>query len=121
MHWSRWLVLLLTFARSAWMTFDGLRALVAGDYVTPKEGPYAGRLGPWASLVQAIGIPPRATGMKLAFVLFGALGLAAVAGALLRSPTANTLLVAAALATLWYLPIGTATSLTVIALLLVFR
>ena len=34
-------------------------ALIAGDYVTPSKGQYAGQLGPWARLVSAVGLEPR--------------------------------------------------------------
>lgn len=41
---------------ACWMVFDGSRALLLGDYVTPAAGPYAGELGPWADVMRAIGI-----------------------------------------------------------------
>ena len=46
MHWAGGIVVLF--------------ALVKGDYVTPKSGPYAGQLGPWSNVVSASN--PRATG-----------------------------------------------------------
>ncbi len=33
------------------MVVDGSRALVKGEYITPKSGSFAGNLGPWAKLV----------------------------------------------------------------------
>jgi len=37
----------LAAVEAGWMLFDGSRALIVGDYVTAKSGPYAGQLGPW--------------------------------------------------------------------------
>ncbi|MBI5840539.1 MAG: hypothetical protein HZB19_10590 [Chloroflexi bacterium] len=65
MNWKNWIVVLLIIFNSGWMLFDGTRALVVGDYITPVAGEYAGRLGPWSNLVKAAGIEPRSTLMKL--------------------------------------------------------
>lgn len=101
----------------AWLSFDGTRALTIGDYVTPSSGDYAGRLGPWASLLGAIGIDPRSTPIKLLHV---ALGLALLTSAiLLRTHPALgwRCLLVSAIAGLWYLPFGTITLTAVIVLL----
>ena len=71
MGWLRWLVIALALAEAGWMAFDGIRALVVGDYVTPRSGSYAGQLGPWARLVSAVGIGPRSTLMKAVFAVYG--------------------------------------------------
>ena len=71
-----WCLLLVSILSACWMIFDGLHALILGDYVTPRSGPDAGRLGPWSRIVSAIGIEPRCTAMKLAFVLEGTITLA---------------------------------------------
>src|SRR5437016_6098140 len=78
---SRWLVIVLGVVRGGWMSFDGIRALVAGDYLTPSAGPYAGQLGPWSKLVSYAGLDPRSTLMKAIFVVVG-LATLLVAGAL---------------------------------------
>jgi len=109
--------LLIAFT-AGWMLFDGTRALVVGDYVTPKSGEYAGLLGPWAGLVGAMGIEPRSTLMKIIFVAYGLAGLAAAICFTLGLPWARTALTAIAILGLWYLPIGTAVNL--IALILLF-
>lgn len=111
----RIILTILAILPGAWMTFDGTRALTKGDYVTPSEGPYAGKLGPWSRLVAAVGIPPRSTFMKSAFVLFG---LAWFASAFLfgtRRPNGERSLAVVAAATLWYLPVGTAVSVVELA------
>jgi hypothetical protein len=58
----RWAVVVLAVLEAGWMVFDGARALVVGDYVTPSSGEYAGKLGPWAGLASALGVEPRSTG-----------------------------------------------------------
>ena len=115
----RWLVVALAAAEAGWMVFDGTRALVVGDYVTPSSGPYAGRLGPWADLVAAIGIDPRGTLMKILFVGYGAVWLAVVALFAQRRRLAWIAMMIAAAGSLWYLVVGSVASAVVIALLLV--
>jgi hypothetical protein len=68
-----------------WMTFDGGRALVTGDYITPRTGSHAGQLGPWARLVRIVRIEPRSTLMKTIFVVLGAAWLALAVLALSQS------------------------------------
>lgn len=104
----------LALAPGLFMTFDGVRALVAGDYLTPTTGDHAGQLGPWSSVVSAIGIAPRSTGMKMAFVLFGLAWLTAAVAFLRREPWSRGALAAVAVATLWYLPVGTFVSVLVL-------
>jgi hypothetical protein len=118
MQTTVWIAVALTVLRSGWMTFDGTRALVVGDYVTPRSGPRAGQLGPWAALVEAIGLDPRGAPMKLVFVVIGAAGL--VAAGLLATGHAwgRRAVVTAAVASLWYLPVGTAMSVIVIVMVL---
>ncbi len=89
------------------MTFDGMRALTVGDYVTPSSGAYAGQLGPWNYVVRAVGIPPRSTAMKLIFVVYGLSWLILSLGLAYHSAWAWPAMLIAAIATLWYLPVGT--------------
>jgi hypothetical protein len=67
----RWCVIVLAIALAGWMAFDGTRALLLGDYLTPKTGSHAGQLGPWSNIVQAVGIEPRSTFMKIFLALYG--------------------------------------------------
>lgn len=101
---------------AAWMLFDGTRALLLGDYVTPATGPYAGRLGPWADLLASLGLNPRATAVKAVHVLYGALTLA-VAARFVAGRRALRPLVAAGVAGLWYLPAGTLLNAITLSLL----
>ena len=114
----RWVIIILITLTAGWMLADGLRALTIGDYFTPASGEYAGQLGPWTLLVQALGIEPRSTFMKFVFVIYGVAALIAVTGFALNQPWGRNALIAIALLGLWYLPIGTAAN--VVALILLF-
>jgi hypothetical protein len=105
--WVRLALVALGFVEGAWMTFDGTRALILGDYVTPSSGTHAGRLGPWNYVVNAVGIPPRSTAMKVVFVVYGLSWLIIALGLALRTGWASPAMLIAAIATLWYLPVGT--------------
>ena len=103
------------------MAFDGLRALILGDYLTPTTGPYAGQLGPWSGVVSAVGIAPQSSTMKVLFVLFGVAWLWAIAEFLRRTPRSTRALGVLAVATLWYLPVGTLMSTLVLIGLALLR
>jgi hypothetical protein len=118
MAWLRWAAAVLALVQGGYMLFDGVRALLVGDYLTPRGGEYAGRLGPWANLVSAVGLEPRSTGMKLAFVVYGIAWIAVVAAFVAGRPWAWTAMLVLAAASLWYVPAGTAIGLAVIVILL---
>ncbi len=118
MHWTGWIVIVLTMLTGGWMAFDGTRALALGDYVTASSGAYARQLGPWSKLVEAVGIEPRSTLMKSIFVVYGLATLVIALCFALGQPWAWWGLLAAAVLGLWYLPIGTATNLVTLILLL---
>ena len=112
-----WVVVAVLAIVGGFMTFDGIRALTLGDYLTPSKGEYAGQLGPWSRLVEAVGVDPRSTGMKVAFVVIGNIHLlAAVMVVTGVSPAAGWLALLAAVLGLWYLPFGTVGSVIVLIL-----
>ncbi len=117
-HRVRWLIVMLACVESGWLLFDGLRALITGDYVTPTSGPHAGQLGPWATVVSGVGLDPRATLVKLVHVGLGASGLVAAVGFALRISWGWTGVLGCAVLGLWYLPIGTTLGVVQIGLLL---
>jgi hypothetical protein len=119
--WQRWLVVVLAAAEAGWMLFDGTRALVVGDYVTPSTGEYAGQLGPWHAVVEALGIPARSTAMKAFFASYGAAWLVVVVAFARRRPWARTAMLGAAIGSLWYLVVGTLASALVLVLLALGR
>ena len=118
MSWLAWVVLVLAFIEGGWLAFDGSRALMVGDYVTPRSGQYAGQLGPWAKLVSAVGIEPRSTLMKSIHVVLGIAWLAVMVCFAMRLPWAWSGMIACAVLGLWYLPFGTLLSVVQIILLL---
>ena len=113
---ERW-IFFLVFIIASYMLFDGLRALVYGDYLTPSAGSYAGQLGPWASVISMVGIEPRSMFMKLAFVVYGISTIAMGILFVMKIRWARTGLLTMALLGLWYLPFGTIINLMVIFLL----
>ncbi|HEX9749719.1 MAG TPA: hypothetical protein VGB22_00305 [candidate division Zixibacteria bacterium] len=119
--WIRWIIIVAAATVAGWMAFDGTRALIVGDYVTPKSGRYAGQLGPWSKLVSAVGIEPRSTTMKSLFAVLGFAWLAAIVCFALKLPWAQTAMLVFAVGSLWYLPFGTLLGIVQIVLLLVSR
>jgi hypothetical protein len=115
---AHWIVAALALVEAAWMTFDGARALIVGDYVTPKSGADAGQLGPWTKIVKAVGIEPRSTLMKSVFLIYGLAWLIIVTCFVLGWPWTKPAMIAAAVGTLWFIPIGTTFSVIQLALLL---
>jgi len=107
-------VVALALIQGGWMAFDGTRALTIGDYVTPSTGPYAGQLGPWHYAVEAVGIPGRSTAMKLIFVLFGVAWIVVALAFARHAPWARSAILAMAVASLWYLPLGTLVGMLVL-------
>ena len=120
-HWLSRILLLLAVFEAGWLVFDGSRALIVGDYVTPKSGPQTGQLGPWSKLVAAVGIEPRSTLMKVIHVVLGLAWLFVACGFAVGQPWGGRAMMACAVLGLWYLPIGTVLSLAQIVLLLVLR
>lgn len=116
MPWNIALATVLSLALGAWMLFDGARALRTGEYTTPRRGPYAGQLGPWAAVVMRIGIDPRSTAMKILFVMSGFAWLAVAAGLAFGTAGIFQIAIALAIATLWYVPIGSVIALLVLVL-----
>ncbi len=118
MHWSGWIVVVLALNVGGWFAFDGGRALVKGDYVTPKTGRYAGQLGTWSRFIRVIGIDPRSTLMKTIFLAYGGLWLIVIACFIFQVSWAWWAMLVAAIGSLWYWPFGTMLDVLQIILLL---
>jgi hypothetical protein len=118
MHALQWIVLALALLQGAWLVFDGGRALIVGDYVTPRSGPRAGQLGPWSRIVSALGLEPRGTFIKCLHLILGIAWLISLLVFGLRPVPGWWAVLFCAVATLWYLPVGTVLSLIVLVLLL---
>jgi len=115
--WPFFALLAIAIVLGGWMLLDGLRAFIRGDYLTPKSGAYAGQLGPWAALLQRMGIAPRSALVKGLHLAVGAAWLVSAAGLWLDATWWRTGMAGAALVSLWYLPFGTLGALIVWALL----
>lgn len=107
--WSKWLAIVLSTLTGLWMAVDGNNVLRTGKYMGPEKP------GPWANLVRAVGIDPFALGPV--FVVLGLAWLAGVAGLAQGNEWGRWVLIACSVASLWYLPIGTVTSVVVLVLL----
>ncbi len=114
----KWVVISLALFQGAWLFFDGTRALTIGDYVTPKNGPRSGQLGPWSRIVSAVGLDPRSTTIKCLHVCLGFAWLMAAAVFIVRPATGWWFVLCCGIATLWYLPIGTLLGLLALTLLI---
>ncbi|MCI0651652.1 MAG: hypothetical protein L0Z55_07200 [Planctomycetes bacterium] len=117
----RWLAIVLIAQHAGYMTYDGTRALVAGDYLRPTSGEYAGQLGPWTHLAEAIGIDPMSTLMKSIFLVLGLAGLAAGSYFIARPRAGFKAVLVFSVATLWNLMFGTMSSVLQIVLLLLWN
>lgn len=117
-RWTTYVVTALVILNAGWMLFDGTRALIVGDYVTPRSGPHVGQLGPWAGVVRSVGLDPRSTTTKLLFVGYGAVFLAVLLAYLMGAPRARTGMILVAVLGLWHLPFGTLINVVVIGLLM---
>ena len=121
MHWARVVVVALAVVEGGWMAFDGCRALVVGDFITPTSGAHAGQLGPWRHVVERVGLRPRSTGVKAFFAVYGLAWLAVTVGFLLGARWGWSAMVTFAVGSLWYLPVGTMLSVIQLVLLLSYR
>ena len=120
-RWIRSIVIILALLQAGWMTFDGTRAFVVGDYVTPTSGAYAGELGPWSKIILAAGIEPRSPLMKAIFVVYGVAWLIIISFFAQKLRWTSWAMLVAAAGSLWYLPVGTISSMLQIALLILER
>lgn len=106
------LITLSAVVVGGYMLLDGVRELTGRGYVAP-----GGRLGPWASVLQKIGIDPRSRPVAAWFAVHGLLVLLTLVCYLAGVPGSPALMGALAAAALWYLPFGTLGALVIIACL----
>ena len=99
------------------MAYDGSRALLVWDYVTPQSGRHAGQLGPWSKVVAGVGMQPRSTLMKWIFVVYGVGYLLAMLAFMFELPGAWWGLLVAVILGLWHLPFGTLINVVVMILI----
>ena len=117
----KWVIVFFAIVNAGYMTYDGARALIVGDYIRPSSGEYAGQLGPWSKLVSMIGINPESTLMKSIFVISGIITLIITIFFILDYPWAWKAMIIINICTLWNLIVGTASSVIQITLLIILR
>jgi hypothetical protein len=117
----KWIIIILSFVNSAYMTYDGCRAMITGDYLRPEKGEYAGQLGPWTKLAARVGIDPMSTLMKTIFILFGLAGLVITVCFALDLPWSWKAMLVLNICSAWNLYFGTANSVLQLVLLLILR
>lgn len=117
----KWILVLMSLMNAGYMTFDGTRALVKGDYLRPQSGEYAGQLGPWSKLVMKLGVDPMSPFMKSVFLLFGIAGLIITLGFALNASWGWKAMLIFNICCLWNLFFGTASSIIQIILLILIR
>lgn len=117
----KWLIILMTALNFGYMSFDGSRGLILGDYLRPETGEYAGQLGPWTALVQAVGIAPESNTMKTIFLVWGVVGLVLSVSFAMEVRKSSTYLLILCVLSVWYLVPGTILSALSAILLLVLR
>jgi hypothetical protein len=115
----KWIIVFLAVMNFGFMTFDGSRALIKGDYIRPQSGEHAGQLGLWSRLVKAIGINPESTTMKSVFLIWGIAGLLLTFCYVLNIGWAKNGMIIMNILSLWYLVPGTVISVLQIVLLLI--
>ncbi len=117
----KWTLITLAVLNFGFMTFDGSRALIKGDYIRPTTGEYAGQLGPWSKLAEKVGIDPESKLMKGIFVFWGLAGLVLTAAYAFNASWGWQGLLIMNIASLWYLWMGTASSVLQVILLTIVR
>jgi hypothetical protein len=118
---GRLLITVLACLNGGWMVFDGIHAIFVGNFVTRGSGEYEGRLGLWSRILELFGLDPGSTLVKVLFVVWGLLWLAAAVAFALRFSWSHAAIFVIAIMTMWYVPFGTLISLVEIVLLIVVR
>jgi len=106
-------IVLLALLNGGWMLFDGLHVIRKGKYFGPEEP------GSWSKIATSLGVNPFSMGPL--FVILGLVWYVSVVGLLLSSSWGWWALLVSAIATLWYIKIGTIISIIVISLLVLYK
>jgi len=97
----------------AWMLWDANHRLTSGDYYR-----FEGQLGPWAKIVEAIGLDPLGDTMLTIFFIYGVAWIAATILLILTKPPTRRPLMILPILTIWYLSAFTIPALVISPLLL---
>ena len=104
------MISILSFILGAWLVFDGTRKLVTGYYT----GEQTVGLGPWATVVAAIGLRP--SDMAFPFLFLGLLWIVNGLIVLLGSSARYERTIAISIVTMFYAIPGTLVGITTIML-----
>lgn len=107
------LLTLIALLTGGWMVFDGIHVLARGKYFGPDKP------GPWSNLFMAMGIDPFSLGPL--FIALGILWLVFLAATLGGKRWGQRGAVLTAIASQWYLPVGTILSIAYLALQFAFH
>jgi len=101
---------ILSFTLGAWLVFDGARKLVTGFYT----GEQTVGLGPWATIISAIGVRP--SDMAFPFFFLGIIWIVNGVIVLLGSSTRYERAIAISIVTMFYALPGTLVGIVTIVL-----
>jgi hypothetical protein len=107
--WTAYVAAALALVDGGYMIADAIHRFALGDFIR-----IGGELGPWAAVVSTVGIDPLAMGPV--FLAVGLVQITAAGLLLLHHRWGYVLILAMAVATLWYLVFGTLSSLVQIAM-----
>jgi len=103
------LLALVGVLAGGWMIVDGVHVMLRGKYIGPEKP------GPWSILFVKLGVDPFRLGPL--FVAFGVLWIVFLIATLTGQTWGKYGAAAVAIASLWYLPLGTVLSIAYLALL----
>ena len=104
---------ILSVLLGGWMIIDGSHVVMTGKYLGPDKP------GPWAVLVESVGIEPLDLGGI--FILLGICWIIGLISMFLKKEWSYELLIAVSVASLWYFPFGTIIAILFLIILIRFR
>lgn len=107
------LITILGLLNGVFMLVDGIFVSIKGKYIGPEKP------GPWAELFYKLNVDVFRLGWL--FILFGIFWLIWIFGLWTNKEWAFMYGITISILTLWYLPVGTAFSIIIIAVLLIWR
>ncbi len=107
------IIVILGFINGGYMLADGLFVMLKGKYIGPDKP------GPWANIFYKFNMDVFKLGPM--FITFGIIWLVFIIGLLTKQTWTYISGIIISILTLWYLPVGTIISITVLLLLLRYK